>query len=151
MQVVFTKDLPGTARRGEVKEFNDGYARNFLVAKGFAVQATPQMLQKIKNESQQQEAKMRKEQEHAQKLKAEMDKRMFTIAVKVGKNDHIFGSVNEKDVLARIKEKMNMELEKSQISIPKHIKELGEYEIEIKLTSGITAKPKIKLVNQDLK
>src|SRR5690348_7341891 len=124
MQVIFTKDLPGTARRGEVKEFNDGYARNFLVAKGYAVQATPQMLQKVRNEQQQQEAKKRKEQEHAQKVKADLDKRTFTIPVKVGQNNHIFGSVSEKEIAARIKEKMNLELEKSQIILPKHIKEL---------------------------
>lgn len=149
MQVIFTKDLPGTARKGEVKEFNDGYARNFLISKGFAVQATPQMLQKLRNEQQQHDAKMRKEQERSKHLKDDLDKRTFTIAVKVGANNHIYGSVNEKDVLAKIREKMNLELDKKQLVIPK-VKELGEYKIEIKLGSGIVANPKIKLINQEI-
>ena len=151
MQVVFTKDLSGTARKGDVKEFNDGYARNFLLAKGYAVQATPQMLNKIRNEQQQHEAKVRREQEQNRKLKDDLDKRTFTVKVRVGDKGQIFGSVHEKDVAARIKDKMNLELEKSEIVLPKHIKELGEYQFEIKLGAGIVAHPKIKLINEDEK
>src|SRR5258708_7701092 len=148
MQVVFIKNLPGTGNKGEVKEFNDGYARNFLISKGLAVEATPQVLQKVLNEQQQQQAKARKLQEQNTRLRQDLDKRTFTIAVKVGKSSHIFGSVHEKDVIARIKHKMNLVLEKNQILLPKHIKELGEYEIQVKLSSAIIARPKIKLINQ---
>jgi len=148
MKVVLTKDISGVGRRGEVKEFNDGYARNFIVAKGFGVVATEQVLNKIRNEQNQQEAKKKKEQEHHLKMKADLDKRTFTLLVKVGDRGQVFGSVGEKDVAARIKEKTSYEIEKTHISIPRGIKTLGEYEIEIKLGAGITAKPKIKLVDK---
>ncbi len=146
MQVVFIKELSGIAHKGEVKDFNDGYARNFLVAKGYALAITPQILQKIRNEQQQQAAKQRKELERDHKLKAELEKRIFSIAVKVGEKNQIFGSVHEKDILERIKEKTSIELEKNQIVIPKRIKELGEYAIQVKLANGITANSKIQLV-----
>jgi large subunit ribosomal protein L9 len=148
MKVVLTKDVSGVGRKGEVKDFADGYARNFLVAKGFAVVATEQMLNKIKNENNQQEAKKKKEQEHHLKVKNDLDKRTFSIPVRVGEKGQVFASVHEKDVVARIKEKTGMEFEKNQIILPKHMKELAEYEIEIKLGGGLTAKPKIKLVDQ---
>ena len=148
MQVVFTKDLPGTGRKGEVKEFNDGYARNFLVSKGYAVIATDQMLSKIRNEQNQHDAKKKKEQEHNVKIREEMDKRTFTIVVKVGEKGQIFGSVSEKEILNKIKEKTKIEIEKSQLTMPKHLKQLGEYQIEIKLGNGLIATPKIKLVDK---
>ncbi len=148
MKVVLTKDVSGVGRKGEVKEFNDGYARNFIVAKGFGVVATEQILNKLRNEQNQQEAKKRKEQEYNLKIKADLDKRTFSIVVKVGDKGQVFGSVHEKDVAARVKEKTGYEVEKGNIAIPKHIKELGEYQIEIKLGSGISAKPKIKLVDK---
>ncbi|MDB4940178.1 MAG: ribosomal protein [Candidatus Doudnabacteria bacterium] len=148
MQVVFIKDFPGTGRKGEVKEFNDGYARNFLVSKGYAVVANEQMLSKIRNEQNQHEAKKKKEQEYNSKIKSDMDKRTFTILVRVGDKGQIFGSVSEKEILNKIKEKTKLEIQKSQLVMPKHLKQLGEYTIEIKLGNGLTATPKIKLVDK---
>ncbi|GAC1412598.1 MAG: 50S ribosomal protein L9 [Candidatus Doudnabacteria bacterium] len=148
MKVVFIKDLPGTARKGEVKEFNDGYARNFLLSKGYAITATEQMLSKISNEANQLQAKKRREEERFLKEKAELDKRTFTLLMKVGTKGQIFGSINEKDLISKIKEKTKFEIEKNQLVLPKHIKQLGEYKIEIKLGNGIVATPKIKLVDQ---
>lgn len=147
MQVVFIKELPGSGKKGEIKEFNDGYARNFLISKGYAVPATPQMISKLKNEQAQAEAKKKKELEQAQRLKEDFAKRTFTVSVKVGDKGQIFGSVHEKDVLERIQEKMNLALEKNQITLPKQIKELGEYQFQIKLANGVTATSKIKLIN----
>lgn len=145
MKVVFLKDASGAGRKGEVKEFSDGYARNFLIAKGFAVAASDEILRKIQNEQKQQQAKEHKEQERNLKIKNDLDKRTFAITVKVGNKGQVFGSVHEKDVADRIKEKAGYEIDKKQVTIPKHIKELGEYEIEIKLSNGVIAKPKIKL------
>jgi large subunit ribosomal protein L9 len=149
MKVIFTKDLPGAGRKGEIKDFNDGYARNFLVSKGFAVIATLDILHKVQNENKQQEAKKQKEINHNQRIKTDLDKRTFSLVVKVGDKGQVFGSVTEKDVLQRIKEKTTYEIEKSQITLPKHLKQLGEYPIEIKLGGGIVATPKIKLVDHN--
>ncbi len=145
MRVVFQKELPGIAKKGEVKDFNDGYARNFLIAKGFAIQATPQLINKIQNEAKQNQEKEKREIEHAERFKADLDKRTFTIKVNVGNKNQIYGSIHEKDVITRIKEKTGRELDKGQIVLPKHLKEVGEHQFEIKLGHGIVAKPKIKL------
>ncbi len=146
MKVILTKDTPGAGRKGEIKEFNDGYARNFLVAKGFAVTATSEMLSKMANEQKQQQAKQQRALQIISKMKNDLDKRTFTLFVKVGDKGQIFGSVSEKDVLQRIREKTTYEIEKNQLVMPK-LKQIGEYPIEIKLGGGIVAAPKIKLVD----
>ena len=147
MKILFLKDAPGAGKKNEIKEVNDGYAKNFLIAKGFAVQASEQIISKVRNEQKQNEQKIAREQERANKLKNDLDKRTFSIAVKVGDKGQIFGSVSEADIAKKIFEKMNVEIERKQITIPRNIKQLGEYQIEIKLGPNMIAKPKIQLTN----
>ncbi len=146
MRIIFLKDCPGQGRKGEVKDISDGYAKNFLIPKGFAVLATPSLVSKLENEKRAQAEKERRILEEHAKLKDELDRRTFTIAVKTGDKDQIYGSVHEKDVSAAIKGKTGYEFEKNQIVLPGHIKELGEYTIEIRLAGNIIARPKIKLI-----
>jgi len=148
MKVVFLKDVPGAGRKNEVKEVNDGYGRNFLIAKGLAMQATDKVLSKLANENAQKEASTRKLFQKYENLKSELDKRTFTIEVKAGANKHIFGSISEKDIISRVRDKLNLELEKKQIILPK-IKEVGEYDIQIRLSGNIVAHPKVKVINQE--
>lgn len=149
MQIVFIKELSGVGKKGEIKDFNDGYARNFLIAKGFAQPATAQIISKIKNEQAQTLAREKKLREQNLKLKAELDKRTFTIAVKVGDNDQIFGSVHEKGVQQIVNEKLGIDIDKSRFILPKHIKSLGEYTVQIKLSADIIANSKIKLIKKE--
>ena len=148
MKVILLKDVPGTGRKGEVKEFNDGYARNFLINKNLGAPVTPQLLSKIQNETKQKLASQQKQLSQIQKIKSDLENRIFTILVKTGDKGQVFGSVHEKDIIEKIKEKTNYEFEKNQIILPKKIKELGEYQFEIKLASGVIAKPKIKLAEK---
>ncbi len=87
MKVVFTKDLPGQAKRGDLKDVSEGYAQNFLIPKGFAQPATPQIQNKIAKESKEAEIKKLKEIEKLKALQAEIEKRTFTVKVKVGEKD----------------------------------------------------------------
>jgi large subunit ribosomal protein L9 len=147
MKVVFLKDLPGTAKKSEVKEVNDGYAKNFLIAKGFAQMANDKILSQLQNQAKQKEEHDRKLIQKYENLKAELDKRTFTIEVQAGEKNQMFGSIHEKDVLLKIKEKLNIDLDKKQIILPK-IKETGEYQFEVQLASNIIAHPKIKVINK---
>ncbi len=145
MKILLLKDASGVGRKGEIKEVNDGYAKNFLIAKGFATQATEKVLQANANSQKQKEESQKKLEQRFLYLKSELDKRTFTFEVKANEKGQVFGSISEKDIISRISEKMNFEVEKSQISMPKHLKELGEYEIEVKFSGKVVAKPHIKL------
>jgi large subunit ribosomal protein L9 len=145
MKIIYLKDVPGSGKKGEIKEVNDGYARNFLIAKGLAALATAQIQSKVKNESTQKAEKEKRQSERLNAIKADLDKRTFTVKVKVGDKGQVFGSVHEKDLAEKVNSKTNYEIDKSQIVLPKHIKQTGEYQFEIKLATGIVATPKLKV------
>jgi large subunit ribosomal protein L9 len=145
MKVIFVKELSGTAKKGEIKDVNNGYAQNFLIAKGYAQIATAEIQAKIVKEAKEAETKKLKEIEKLQALKLDLEKRVFTIKVKVGDKSQIFGSVHEKDISSSISSKLNYPLEKNQIAIENPIKQIGEHLVKIKLGGGISANVKIKV------
>ncbi len=137
MKIILLKDVAGQGRRGEIREVNDGYAKNFLIAKGFAQIATSQIQAKAAKESKEAEVKKLKEVEKLQNLKVDLEKRTFTVKVKVGDKGQIFSGVHEKDIISAMNNKMGLSLEKNQVSLEKPIKELGEHKVKLKLASGI--------------
>ncbi|MCL5666878.1 MAG: 50S ribosomal protein L9 [Patescibacteria group bacterium] len=143
MKVIFLKDAPGQGRRGEIKDVSEGYARNFLIPRGFVQTATVDIQAKIAKESKEAENKRLKEIEKLRLLKSDLEKRTFTLKVKVGDKGQIFGSVHEKDVVQTINHKMNANLEKHQIALPVPIRALGEHQAKVKLGSGLEANIKL--------
>ena len=143
MKVIFLKDQPGGGRKGEIKEVSDGYAKNFLVAKGFAAVATPEVQAKVAKEKKEAEAKHNKEITQSQKLKIDLEKRTFTVSVKVGDKGQIFSGVHDKDIIEILKKKLNTNFDRHQIELNKPIKELGEHRVKVKLAPGIAATVKI--------
>jgi large subunit ribosomal protein L9 len=137
MKVIFVKELSGTAKKGEIREVNDGYAQNFLIAKGFAQLATAAVQAKVAKEGREAEAKHQKELNRLQSLKLDLEKRVFTVKIKVGDKGQIFSGVHEKDIISSINTKMGLALEKNQVDLDKPIKELGEHKVKVKLASGI--------------
>jgi len=153
MKVIFIKDQPGGGKKGELKDVSDGYAKNFLIAKGFAQVATPEVQAKIAKEKKEADAKLKKEQEKLLALKSEMEKKVFSVAVKVGDKGQIFSGVHDKDVADAINKKVSRgagsgsagEIDKHQVDLSRPIKELGQYAVKIKLASGIIANVKINV------
>lgn len=139
MKVIFIKDAPGAGKKGEIKEVNDGYANNFLLAKGLVVVATGEIQAKVAKENKEAEAKRKKEIEKLQALKADLEKRVFTVKIKVGDKGQIFSGVHEKDIATAVNSKMSLGLEKNQILLDKPIKELGEHKVKVKLAQNMPA------------
>lgn len=139
MRVIFLKDVPGGGKRGEIKEVSDGYANNFLLAKGFAQVATSAIQAKIAKEGKEALVKKEKEAARLEGLKTDLEKRVFTVKVKVGDKGQIFSGVHEKDVITAINSKMNFQLEKNQVDLDKPIKELGEHKVKLKLGNNLSA------------
>jgi large subunit ribosomal protein L9 len=145
MKVIFLKELNGTAKKGEIKDVSDGYAKNFLIAKGFAQVATADIQSKIVKEAKEQEIKKLREIEKLQTLKQDLEKRTFTVKVKVGDKGQVFGGVHEKDIAKVISDKTNHTIEKNQIEIPLAVKTIGEHQVKVKLGGGLIANVKIKV------
>ena len=139
MKIIFIKDHPGTGKKGEVKEVNDGYAKNFLIAKGFAQIATPEIIAKVAKEAKEAVAKKNRELEKLAAAKADLEKRVFVFKVKVGDKGQIFSGVHEKDVVSAINSKTGLNLEKNQVELGSIVKGLGMHSAKVKLAPGIVA------------
>lgn len=145
MQVILLKDVSGVGRKGEVKSVSDGYANNFLIAKGLAKAATAQIKAKLAKEAKDAQVKAHNLQEQARKLAGELEKRTFTVRAKVGEQGKLFGAVREKDIAESISRKLNHPIEKSQIVIPSPIRTTGQYTVQVKLPQGVSASTKINI------
>ena len=149
MEVLFIKDFDG--HKPGVEKVADGYAK-FVIGKKVAVPATSQTISQFTNEQRQQQEKARHTKEKLESLKFRLDGQTFTLAVKVGKEGHTFGSVRKPDLLKVISEQMGFAksgfvLDEKQLILLSHTKQLGEYKFQIKLASNIVANPTLKLIN----
>lgn len=145
MKVIFVKELSGVGKRGEIKEVSDGYAKNFLIAKGFAQVATPDILAKVEKEKKEAVAKSQKEIAKLQALKSDLEKRIFTVKVKVGDKGQIFSGVHEKEVAKVLSDVIKTGFEKKQVEIGSIIKSLGQHQVKVKLGPNIIATVKINV------
>ena len=145
MKVLLIKDVKSLGKTGEIKEVKDGYGRNFLVAKGLARIATPQVVEAWKTE---QERKAREEAETMTRLEAEKTQlEAATIRIEkplapVG----IRGSVGNGDIAEAVKEQLGIVLDKKHIGLKKALKSTGVHEVDAKLGHAIHATLKVDIV-----
>jgi large subunit ribosomal protein L9 len=145
MKIILLKDVPKIGRRGEIKEVSEGYAHNFLIKQRLAAPASKDVQSKVAKEQQEAAQRALKERQRLEQLKTELEKRIFTVKVKVGDKGQIFGGVHEKEILAAVNKKMGLQLEKNQIEEHQHIKQLGEHQVKLKLGGGLHAQIKINI------
>lgn len=145
MKIIFLKDVAGQGKKGEIREVSEGYASNFLIPKKLAQAATPEIQAKIFKENKEAEAKKRKETERLQAIKADLEKGVFNLTVKVGDKGQIFGGVHEKDVADAVNGKLSLNLDKRQVEIAAPIKSLGNHQVKISFPGGLSAAVKISI------
>ena len=133
MKVIFLKDVKGTAKKGEIKEVSDGYARNFLLAKGLAKEASQTNLNDHRQQEKAREIKIQKEEEEAVELGSKLKDVKVTIYAKSGEGGKLFGAITSKDIADQMKKQHNVECDKRKILLTEPIKSLGTMNVEIKL------------------
>jgi large subunit ribosomal protein L9 len=144
MEVILTKDIKRIGEAGEIMKVKDGFARNYLLPKGLAIVANEYNKNKI--EAIKKEALKVREELH-NKYKALVDLLEdveLTFSRKADENDHLFGSVSENDISEALAEK-EINVHRSHIILPKHLKELGSFEVEIEFTSEIKTNIKVNI------
>ncbi len=143
MKVLLLKDVKGLGKAGEIKEAKDGYARNFLIPKGFAKLATPEVVEEWKKEQAKKEAELKAELAKINEIKEKLENEKIVIKHKLGANGQLLGSVTNKEI-AEVLHQKGYEIDKKQIE-HKTIKAPGVYNIDIKLGHGIHAKVQIEV------
>lgn len=140
MKIILLQDVQGTGKKGEIKEVKDGFARNSLIPKGLAIEATKANLNLLQQKKASVQHKLDTERSAAENTaKLLKEKNIKIIAKAAGEDGRLFGSVTTKDVASALK-KDGFDIDKKSLKILGEIKTYGTYEVEAKLYSGITAK-----------
>lgn len=143
MKVILLADVKGTGKKGEIKEVSDGYARNMLIKKGLAKEATAVEVNSLKIKREAEEFHRREEQKRLMELAGKLKGQTVTCKVKAGEKGKVFGSVTSAEIASCLND-MGFEVDKKMIQ-SESIKNVGVYDVEIRLAAGITAKIKLKV------
>lgn len=147
MKVILRKSIPRLGCEGEIVEVKDGYARNYLIPYGFAFEATPQKLKEIEERKLIEERKRQKIKERALELAKKISQTSVTIVMKTGQEDKLYGSVTSLDI-AKGLEKEGIKVARHDIIIEEPIKELGIYQVRVKLHPEVETKLKVWVVKE---
>ncbi len=145
MKVIFLQDVPGTGKKGEVKEVKDSYARNCLIKKQLAVEATNEALNHLAGQKASAQHKLDVEAANATKIKETIEGKTLNLKAKAGQGGKLFGSVTAKDISTAIKNEFGFDVDKKKLVLKNDIKAFGTYEVEAKLFTGIVAKFKVSV------
>lgn len=139
MKVILLKDIKGTGKKGDVVEASDGYARNFLFPRKLAEEANALNVHTLNLKKEADRRKKVEETEAAQKLADELKGKVIKISAKAGNNGRLFGAITSKDIAVEIKKQLSIDIDKKKINT-ETIRQLGNYEIELKLYPEISTK-----------
>ena len=148
MKVIFIKDLKGQGKAGEEKNISDGYAKNFLIPKGYAIEATNTNLNNLKGKKDSENYKKEKETEHANEIKAKLEEITVTIKAKGGESDRLFGSVTSKEISTKLKNDFGIDIDKKKFVLPDGIKVFGVTTVDVKLYPSIVGKVKVNVIKE---
>jgi large subunit ribosomal protein L9 len=147
MKIILKEDFESLGKVGEVVEVKAGFARNFLIPKQVALQATPQNLRVFEQEKARNKIKLSKDKREAELLAEQLKEVSLTANVQVGEEDKIFGAVTSQNISELLSSK-GFEIDKRKIQLEDPLKALGVFEVPIKLHTDVEAKIKVWVVKE---
>ena len=133
MKVIFNVDVKGKAKKGELKEVSDGYARNYLLPRKLASEATADNINALKLKEKAKAAQMAREKAEAEANAKKLGEITVTVRAKAGDKGKLFGSVTSQEISDALKQQHGIEIEKNKIVQAEPIKTFGAYQIKAKL------------------
>ena len=139
MKVIFLKDVKGKGKKGEVKNVADGYAHNFLLKQGLAVEANPSNVSSLNAQKKKEEKLAAEELAEAKQLKAKIDEITVELIAKSGEGGRLFGSITSKQIAEELQKKHSIKVDKRKIELEDAIRSLGVTKVPVKLYPDVTA------------
>lgn len=136
MRIIFLQDVKNVGKKYEVKDVKDGYARNFLIPKGLAKQATKQVLEWVERQKEAEKQKAEEELKGIQKMASSIDGLEVIIPVKIGDEQQLFEKINAQKISEKLKE-LGFEIKKEQVDLIEPIGELGEFPMKVKFEHNL--------------
>ena len=149
MKVVFLETVEGSGAMGEVRNVAKGYARNYLLPRGLAAPATPQVLRRASELAAIEEERQRTQDEQARGLVGKLEGQTLVVAVRVGEQGRLYGSVTGADIAEKAGEILGEELDRRRILLPEVIRRVGLYSVPIRLSRNVTAEAQVAVVDAE--
>ena len=147
MKVVFLQDVPNVARAGEVKEVADGYGRNFLLPQKLAMLAKPSAINMV--EAQLRIGARSQPQTELVELAQQLEGREVILKARAGAKDRLFGSITSSDIATELNNTAGLAVDKRKIELAEPIRQLGSYEVGIRLAKEIIPKIKVTVIDKE--
>ena len=144
MKVLLLKDVKTVGKKGEIVEVNDGYARNFLMKKGMAQQATAGVINETNQKNAALARQKQKEYEDALAMAKELDGKVIGIVIKFGDNGKLFGAVTSKEISSELL-KLGYDVDKKKINLKDSIKSAGVFDVEVKVYTNVSATIRVEV------
>lgn len=144
MKVILKEDVKSIGKKGTLVNVSDGYARNFLLPKGLAIEATAGALGEMKSKQESERHRLEQELILAKENAAKLSGKTVKVIAKAGQNGKLFGSVTSKEISEAIKSQYSISVDKRKIDVA-DIKNFGTYEAEVKFPQGVTAKVSVQV------
>ncbi|HAR5629567.1 TPA: 50S ribosomal protein L9 [Staphylococcus aureus] len=148
MKVIFTQDVKGKGKKGEVKEVPVGYANNFLLKKNYAVEATPGNLKQLELQKKRAKQERQQEIEDAKALKETLSNIEVQVSAKTGEGGKLFGAVSTKQIAEALKAQHDIKIDKRKMDLPNGIHSLGYTNVPVKLDKEVEGTIRVHTVEQ---
>ena len=145
MIVILLKDVKGTGKAGEIVKVSDGYARNMLIPRGMAKEATDGNVRSLEKAKAVQAQKDADAKAAAEKLAEELKDKEIVIRTKGGEGGKLFGSITTKDIEAAVKDQLGVKIDKKKMQMESPIKHISSHEVAVKLAGGVAAVIRVKV------
>ena len=145
MKVILLQDVKGKGKKGQMLEVSDGYARNFMLPKKMAIEATPDAINTMRMNDKATQERIAKEKAEALAVAKQLRERTVTVVAKGGGNGRLFGSITNAEIADALEKKTGIKLDKRKIVISDAIKNVGTYTVTCKLGYEITAPLTVKI------
>lgn len=145
MKVVLLQDVPKLGKKGEIINASDGYARNFLIPRGLAKEATPDVIKQLEKEREEEKKRQEAIRKESEDLLSNLHKHVFKIKAKAGEGGKLFGSLTNTNIAEEVTKIMGKEIDKKWIVLENPIKSVGIHDVLVKLPGGVSGKIKIEV------
>lgn len=149
MKIILRKDLETLGKVGEIVNVKNGYARNYLIPRGYAYVATEGAIKALEIEKKRLQKRLEIDRMRAEELANELSQVQLTIPMKVGEEGRLYGSVTPIMIVEKLKEDFNYAIDKRQIVLDEPIKSLGIFDVKIKLFQDVFATIKVWVINEE--
>lgn len=147
MKVILTQDVKAQGKKGDIINVSDGYARNFLLPKGLAIEADAKALNDQKNKDAAKQHKIDVEIAEAKEIASKLESIKIVIKATSGSDSRLYGAVTVKEIADSLAEQFGIVIDKRKILLDKPIKNYGEYTLDVKLYTKVTGKLNVSVVS----